>query len=178
MLLAAGAAMMGLMSCDKLKNLAKINVGAQSADIDFSIPVTPAGEQNLAEANVTLNIDSVIKAYNSSVGVNNIKSAKVIALTLEVLDADSANNLALVEAAKVILSSDTKPTPVTIGELTNNPDEYKTSIDIPLNGDVDLAEYLRSNNYTYTLWAKTRRGTTKEVHCKAVVKYDIVVGLE
>jgi hypothetical protein len=178
MLLVAGATMMGFASCDKLKEIAQISVGAQSKDIEFSIPIVPAaGEQDLASENVVLNIDSVIKANNSSVGVNNIKSAKVTGVHLEVLDADQENNLAVIEAAKVILSSDTKTEPTTIAELTGNPDEYKTSIDIPVN-DVDLAEYLKSNNYSYTLWAKTRRGTTKEVKCKATISYDLKVGLE
>ena len=177
-LLVAGATVMGLTSCEKLKDMAQIEVGAHSRDIEFTIPViAAAGEQNLASDNVVLNIDSIIKEYNSSVGVNNIKSAKVTAVHLEVLDPDQENNLAVIESARVMLSSDTKPDATTIAELTDNPDEYKTSIDIPVK-DVDLAEYVKSNNYSYTLWAKTRRGTTKEVKCKATISYDLRVGVE
>jgi hypothetical protein len=178
-MLAVGTVMIGLVSCDKLKELAKINVGAQSQDVEFNIPVVSgAGEQNLAGANVYLNIDSIIKATNSSVGVNNIKSARVTAVSITVLEPDSANNFAVVEACKVLLSSDTKPEQVTIAEMNGNPDEYKTTVDIPLNSSVDLAEYVKGNSYSYTLWAKTRRGTTKEVKCKATISYDLTVGLE
>lgn len=171
--------MTGLVSCEKLKDLAQISVGAHSYDVEFAIPeITAAGEQNLASDKVALNIDSIIKANNSSVGVNNIKSAKVQSVHIEIIDADSINNFGVVESCKILLSSDTRPEAVTIAELSGNPDEFKTSIDVPVNGEVDLAEYLKANNYSYTLWAKTRRGTTKEVHCTASIGYDLKVGLE
>src|ERR1043165_6241134 len=97
-LLLAGIAALGITSCNKIKDLAKIKLGAQTQDIEFVIPVMQqGGEQQLAAANAQLNIDSVIKAYNSSFGVNNIKSAKVTGVTLTVLDADADNNLAIVE---------------------------------------------------------------------------------
>jgi hypothetical protein len=179
MMMVAGATVLMLASCEKIKDLAQINVGAQSQNVAFTISIVPgAGEQNLAAEAVQLNIDSLIKAQNSSVGVNNIKSARVTGVRIEILDADSVNNFAVVEACKVMLSSDTKPEKVTIAELNGNPDEYKTSIDIPLNGDVDLADYMKGNSFSYTLWAKTRRGTTKEVHCTATISYDLKVGLE
>lgn len=177
-LLMVAVATMGLVSCEKVKDMIKFNVGVQSQNIEFNVPIlAAAGEQNLAAATVQLNIDSIIKAQNKEVGVDNIKSAKVTEVTLEILNPDNDNNLAIVEGAKVMLSSDTKTEPVTIAELENNPDEYKTTITIPAK-DVDLAEYLKSTNYSYTLWAKTRRGTTKELQCKATIKYDLQVGLE
>jgi hypothetical protein len=179
LLLVAGATIMGLVSCDKVKDMIKFNVGVQSQNVDFAVPIlTNAGEQTLASESVTVNIDSIIKTKNASAGVGNIKSAKVTEVILEVQDADGDNSLGIVESAKVMLSSDTKTEMVTIAELTGNPDEYKTAITIPANGDVDLADYLKANTYSYTLLVTTRRGTTKELHCKAIIKYDLVVGLD
>ena len=179
LLLVTAAAIMGLASCDKVKDMIKFNVGVQSQKAEFTVPIlTSAGEQSLAAASIHVNIDSIIKAENSSAGVGNIKSAKVTEVILEVQDADGDNNLAIVESAKVMLSSDTKTEMVTIAELTGNPDEYKTTITLPANANVDLADYLKASTYSYTLWVNTRRGTTKELHCKAIIKYDLVVGLE
>ena len=176
LLLLAGIAALGFTSCEKVKDLAKIKLGAQSQDIEFVIPVMQqGGDQELAAANTQLNIDSVIKAYNSSFGVANIKSAKVKSVTFSVIDADQENNLAIVENCSVQLASDTKPEFVTIAEIIGNPDEYATSIEIPVK-DVDLATYLTSNNYSYKVLAKTRRGTTKELNCKASISYELEVG--
>lgn len=179
LLLAVSAAVVGFASCDKLKDMVKINVGVQSQNGEFKIdPIPGAGENELGAANVYVNVDSIIKTQNSSVGVGNIKSAKVTEVTLEILNPSADNNFAVVESAKVSLSSDTKTEVVTIAELTGNPDEYKTTINIPLNGEVDLADYMRGSSFTYKLWAKTRRGTTEVINCKATVKYDLVVGLD
>lgn len=169
--------MLGLVSCEKVKDMIKFNVGVQSQNVGFNVPViATAGERDLAAASIHLNIDSIIKAENKEVGVDNIKSAKVTEVTLEILNPDNDNNLAIVESAKVLLSSDTKTEQVVIAEMENNPDEYRTTVTIPAK-DVDLAEYLRSSNYSYTLWAKTRRGTTIELRCKATIKYDLQVGM-
>ncbi len=179
LLLAVSAAIVGFASCDKIKDMVKINVGVQSQNGEFKIdPIPGAGENELGAADVYLNIDSIIKTENSSVGVGNIKSAKVTEVTLEILNPSAENNFAVVENAKVSLASDTKPEVVTIAEITGNPDEYKTSMNIPLTGSVDLADYMSGSTFTYKLSAKTRRGTTEVINCKATVKYELVVGLE
>ena len=179
LLLAVSAAIVGFASCDEIKDMVKINVGVHSQNGTFNIDKIPsASEMDLGAANVHLNIDSIIKTQNSSVGVGNIKSAKVTEVTLEILNPSAENNFAVVENARVSLASDTKTELVTIAEVTGNPDEYKTSMNIPLTGTVDLADYMRGSSFTYKLWAKTRRGTTEVINCKATVKYELVVGLE
>jgi hypothetical protein len=179
LLLVAGATMLALSSCEKIKDLVKFKVGVKSQDVNFSVPAIPsAGEQEFGSGNIHVNVDSIIKTQNNKAGVDNIKSAEVTEVSVEILNPDEENNLGVVERIIVELSSDTRPEPVTIAAKSGNPDEYITSMSLPLAENVDLADYLKANNYTYKLKAKTRRGTTKELNCKATIKYDLVVGLD
>lgn len=166
-----------MTSCDKLKDAVKVNVAMQTADVDFTIPIQPAGTQTLSEFVTVLNVDSAIKANNSSFGASNIKSVKVKSCRIIVLNGDAENQLGVLSAAKMEFASNNKPATVTLANLSNNPDAQATSLELPVDSNLELKEYFNATSFLYHLSGTTRRATTKALQCRATVKFDVQVGL-
>jgi len=163
-------------SCNKLKDLVTINVPLQTADVDFSIAPQPAGTQTLSQFQFGINVDSVLKNENSSLGIGSIKKVKVKSITLTLSNATQTDNFGALSACEAGIASNNKPDYVVFAGLTSNPDTYATTLDIPVK-DVDLKDYFGSTVLYYKLSGTTRRATTTTLTGKATIKFDIEAGL-
>ena len=163
-------------SCDKVKDLITFNVPLQTADVSFTIAPQPAGTQILTAFQFGINVDSVLKKENSSLGVGNIKKVKVKSVSITVTNPTSTDHFGVLSACEVGLASNAIPTYTTFAALTSNPDAYATTLTIPAN-DVDLKDYFGSTVLYYRLSGTTRRATTTTLQCKATIQFDIEAGL-
>ena len=165
-----------LPSCEKVKDAITINVPLQTADVQFSITPVNAGTGTLTMFQFGVNIDSVLKVENSSIGTGNIKKVKVKSITLTLTNATQNDNFGALSACEAGLASNTKPDYAIFAGLTSNPDAYATTLDIPVK-DVDLKGYFSSTVLYYKLTGTTRRTTTTTLTGKATIKFDIEAGL-
>jgi hypothetical protein len=163
-------------SCDKLKDLLKANVTLEAGDVSFIIPAQPAGTQTLAEFDVYLNVDSLIKANASSFDISNIRSVKVKSCQLVVLNSTANDHFGVLSTCKAELASNGNSTWTTMAELASNPDATATTLDLPVNSDVELKDYFKATTLSYKISGTTRRATTTALICKAIVKFDAEVG--
>jgi hypothetical protein len=66
---------------------------------------------------------------------------------------------------------------ITFASKTGNPDTYATSLDLPVNSDVDLKDHFGSSIFYYNLKATARRATTTTLEGTATIKFDVEAGL-
>jgi hypothetical protein len=165
-------------SCNAIKKKLNIDIDMGSADVEFTIPViSAAGAVNLGQKTVYLNIDSIIKANNDELSMDNIKSVKMQSCTLTLTDGDAANNFSALESCSALFSSNTNNTPVKIASVQNNPDITAYTLVVPVDQNVDLKEYFKSTSFTYTVSGAARKATTKTLNCKANIRFTVNVGL-
>lgn len=169
----------GFSSCDKLKDLAKVNLNLENGDGEFNIPILAVvTEQNLGADDVYLNLDSIIKAQDSKVGAGNIKEVRIKSCKLILSNGDSANNFSALESCTLDIKSNTKSDFVRMAGITNNPDVAAQELSLPVESSLDLKDYFMSaNQFTYRISGKNRKTTDKELKCKVLVQYNIVAGL-
>ncbi len=161
--------------CDKVKDLVSVNLNLQMAAIEFSMLPQPEGTQNLAEFTTQLNVDSIIKAKSPSLGINNIKSAKIKSCTIEVLNASGDNHLGALSAYKVEMGGSGNWT--IIAEQANNPEAPASTLQVPVNTTQELKPYFTGSSFAYKLSGTTRRATTETLACKATIVFDVKAGL-
>ena len=165
-----------LHSCDKVKDAISINIPTQTVTADFYITPQPVGTQQVATFQYGINLDSLIKHENTSVGIGNIKSAKIKSVSLTLTNASGTDNFGAFSACEVGLSSSAKPDYTVIAGIASNPDANQITLDIPVN-DIELKEYFNSTSFTYKLSATTRRTTANTLQGKATIKFDVTAGL-
>jgi len=165
-----------LHSCDKVKDAISINIPTQTVTADFSINPVQSGTQGITTFQYGVNLDSLIKHENTSLGIGNIKSAKIKSVTLTLTNAAGTNNFGAFSACEVGLSSSAKPDYTVIAGIASNPDNNQVTLDIPVNA-VELKDYFNSTSFTYKLSATARRATTVTLTGKATIKFDVTAGL-
>jgi len=165
-----------LHSCDKVKDAISINIPTQTVTADFSIPAQQSGTQQSVTFQYGINLDSIIKVQNTSLGLGNIKSAKIKSVSLALTNASGTDNFGAFSACEVGLSSSSKPDYTVIAGIASNPDNNQTTLDIPVN-NIELKDYFGSISYTYKLSATARRATTTTLTGKATIKFDVTAGL-
>lgn len=165
-----------MTSCDKIKDAITINVPLQTADVKFSITPQPVGTQTLTDFQFGINIDSVLKKENASIGVSNIKKVKVKSITLTLSNATQSDNFGAISACEAGLASNAIPSYTVFAALTSNADAYATTLTIPVK-DVDLKEYFGSTVFYYRLSGTMRRATTTTLNGTATIQFDIEAGL-
>lgn len=163
-------------SCDKVKDLITVNVPLQTADVKFTIDPQPVGTQTLSIFQFGVNIDSVLKKENSSLGTSNIKKVKVKSITLTLSNATQNDNFGALSACEAGLASNSISSYTAFAALTSNPDAYATTLTIPVK-DVDLKDYFNSTIFYYRLTGTTRRATTTKLNGTATIQFDIEAGL-
>ncbi|HEX6429619.1 MAG TPA: hypothetical protein VF008_18130 [Niastella sp.] len=165
-----------ISSCNKIKGLVKVNVPMQSADISFTIPAQPsAGTYTLAQFSTSLNVDSLIKAENSSLGINNIKSVKITACAITLQNADTLNHFGVLSTCKAELSTNNNSTLATLAELSSNRDTATSYLNLPVNSSLELKNYFSGTSFYYKISGTTRRPITKDLQAKATIKFDVQV---
>jgi len=165
-------------SCNKIKDLAKINFNLDNADGEFTIPVIPAGDASLGSAAVYLNLDSIISAQNSKLSASNVKEVHIKTCQLVLLNGDKDNNFSALESCSIKVNSNTKADYITMASVSDNPDQESYTLDMTVDQSVDLKDYfLNANVFTYQVAGKSRKATTKALQCQVKVTYTITAGL-
>lgn len=178
LILCAGLA--GLSSCNKIKDLASVNFTLDNAEGEFTIPVlTTTGTETFNADQVYINLDSLIKDQNQEVNAGLIKEVRIISCSLELLNSDEQNNFSVLESCKLALASNVNPDFITIAEISNNPDEAKDKLELPLsNPELELKDYfISATQFSYRVVGTTRKTTDKELQCRVRVQYRIKAGL-
>ncbi|MFT3824907.1 MAG: hypothetical protein QM731_13375 [Chitinophagaceae bacterium] len=160
-------------ACDKVKDALNLSITMEMANVEFTIPTQQVGTQTLAEISVPFNVDSLIKAKASGFSVNSIRSAKIKSCTLTLLNGTEANNFAALSACTAAFSSNNITTPVILAQLTSNPDSYATTLNLPVNSDTELKDYLKASSFSYVISGTTRRAITTALQCKATITYEL-----
>lgn len=173
------AGVVAFSSCDKVKDLVKVNFNLENASGEFSVPaLTAVGEVSLGTDDVYINLDSIIKAQNAEVNSKNIKEVRLTSCELVLQNGDAKNNFSALESCKLQLASNVKPEFITMASVENNPDVVAYTLVLPVDNSLDLKDYfLNATTFSYKVSGKTRKTTDKPLDCKIVVKYNIVAGL-
>jgi hypothetical protein len=169
-----------LSSCEKLKNLASVNLNLSNTNGEFSIPIiSTSGSIDITTENIYMNIDSMIQAEDAAVHAKHIKEVRITGCRLELIDGDRDNNFSAIQSCKMELASNASPDFITIAEIQDNPDVEKYNLELPIsNPDLELKKYFTSSNqFSYKVHATTRKPTTKPLNGKIVVSYKIKAGL-
>ena len=164
--------------CDKAKDLIRINV-TTSVNIDFDInPITETAIVYADEhENLVNELDAAIKAQNSSLGVENIKSAKAESCVVTSSSTGvPADNFTAFHGLTLSIKSDTRPTYQKFAGLTS-PATLPYQVELPIDTNVDLTEFLKANTISYIVYYKGNRTTSTTLQCRARVTYLLNVGL-
>ncbi len=165
-------------SCNKIKEAVKADINLTYSDVEFTIPqITAAGPATLSSKDVYLNIDSIIKASNTKLSAGNIRSVTIKSCVVNMIDGDAANNFSALESCKVDFSSNVNTQLYSLAEITNNPDTEAYTLEIPVNSSINLKDYFNATTFSYTLAGNARKTTSKEIKCKATIKYTLEAGL-
>lgn len=172
-----------VVSCsikDKILDAVFTAFTAKVADYDVTVPAinNTTLYQTINDQTVQFDLDSAIKAETSdqfSLDNINTVTAEEIILTLNGSGSeapDANNNFANFEKVKVTIYSNSNTTPISF-EVTNNPDNYATTLSIPLDKTVNLKSYLTGKTFFYNVSAKARRETTHPLRVNVAVKMKI-----
>lgn len=178
LLLLTGFLLFQASSCGKIKDLVKFDVGIDNMTAEFIIPATGTGDGSVSSANVYLNLDSLINASSNKVNSSNIKEVRLTSCQLTLIAPPSNQSFGDFSAAGLQMWSNKNSTPVTMAQVTNNPDVQANTITLPLNSNVDLKNYFVSaNTFSFKLNWTARRALSQEMRCRVLLKYNLVVGL-
>jgi len=171
-------------SCTKVQSLVKAaTISWSGVNVTFEVPVVTdvSATTAIGTGSFTYNLDSMIKAQTANqLGLANIDEFMLSScvLTIDPADVDAANNFANFESADATLSTNINSTPATIGSVTNNPDTYAETLNIPVDKTTNLKSFispLGNTTFNYIVHAKGRRVTTKVLHVTAEIGYTIHV---
>lgn len=165
-------------SCKKLEEALDQKIRITPSGIDFTIPAISTTEPNTTIKDFNLNFDlgAEIKKQAASLGIENLKSVKPRSFTITLTNSTAQNNIANFETLEVEVSA-TGLTPLVAVKVASNPDEQKSTITLPANGEVELVQLMKGSNVKYKVKGKLRRGTTIELNAKLTADYDLVAGL-
>lgn len=159
--LLGGFSVLGLTSCDKIKDKLFPAFETEISEVSVSIPITAAGVEASSSSTVAFNLDSAIKANTGSTfSIDNISSVKVKDVTISINNPDDENDVSNFEAVSLKFSSNTVSTPAVVASASI-PDNTAYSLNITPTDSPELKEYLKGNELTYTVSGTARRSTTK-----------------
>jgi hypothetical protein len=176
-LLIASLSIVGLASCSKIVGMLVSKImSMQTVDAQFTLPIVTdtTNTNSYGPATATVNVDSFITAYSSNnYNIKNLKSANIESCNITISNPDDKNNFANIQSCEVDLNSDVNKTIIHPATITNNPDTYSASLDVPVDNTIDLTSYMNAKQFNYTIKAKLRRATTKELTCTIHIKMHI-----
>ena len=167
---------LSLQSCGKLANLLNFKLNMQTDSVNVTIPVTTGvnGEITVGPSTTSYNVDSFIHSQTGNqLGISNITSVKIAAVTFTLTNPDSLNNFQDFESISASLYSNTNSTPYTIN-IPSNPDVYAATLSPQVDSTVELKSYI-GTQFNYTLTGKLRRSTTKPLNCTITFKFNVAV---
>ncbi len=162
---AAFGATFAITSCSKVP--IEVNVPMDFADITFEVPATDQDSIDYADtATVTTDIDKVLA--DNKVSKDDIQSIKIEMITAT---CDSTGNFGKLRSIKGEVASTGAFT--TVGNLTDNPADYKTSLTIPANTTDEFRDFLNSNTFKLRVSGRTQQRVdvpfTIKVRMKVIV---------
>lgn len=155
----------GLMSC---KKILAVFLGTDVTVPDFTVNVPPAAfvttmEIPIGSYSFHFNLDSSVRANTAGVfGANAVNSIKLKQITIKITNADSLNNIANFESARVTLQSNTNNNPVELIAVSFA-DSYASGYTYTPTSNPELLSYAKGSTITYNIFGKMRRGTTKSL---------------
>jgi hypothetical protein len=166
-------------SCNKIK--IGQDVTWDGNDVTITVPAVNDVQQHneFGTGTFTYNIDSFIKAKTiNKFGLSDISKLTLNKCQLTIINPDSANNFANFEQCNAVFSTTQNLVLAQIANITNNPDTYAGTLDIPVDKTIDLKSYFGTgtNTIDYAVGGKLRRPTTKELTIKVHIGYNIHVG--
>lgn len=173
-----GMMAIGFQACKKIKDLVKIEVPA-TMEVDFTIPPVPVtGVTGFGVYNVAMDVDELIRSANKELDADNIESARIVSciVTAQPNTTHPEDNFTAFSSLLAEFASNTKTDWVTIAQLTNPPtDGY--SMELPVNSDAELKDYLKGSVFMYRVSGMAVRTTASAIKCKAKIKFMIKAGL-
>jgi hypothetical protein len=175
----AAVLILAVQSCDKIvaDNL-KFDLSMQTGSVDITIPPISDTTSNVTLGTVisSYNFDSAIKAGTSNkLGVSNIGSAKMVSCKLTLLNHNDSNNFANFQNTNVNFFTNSNTTPFVAATVTNNPDVYADTLNVPVDATTELKSYLTGTQLTYSLMGKMRRKTTDTIVCRVQLTMNVQV---
>ena len=167
---------LSLQSCGKLANLLNFKLNMQTDSVNVTIPVTTGvnGEITVGPSTTSYNVDSFIHSQTGNqLGISNITSVKIAAVTFTLTNPDSLNNFQDFESISASLYSNTNSTPFTVN-IPSNPDVYAATLSAPVDSSIELKSYI-GTQFNYSLTGKLRRSTTKPLNCTITFKFNVAV---
>jgi hypothetical protein len=176
--LAIGLFALAFSSCNKIA-AAFPAIAWSGTDVTFTVaPVSDTSlNTSIGTGTFSYDLDSLVKAQTKGAfSLSSISSFKFTSCVLTIQNPDPANNFQNFESAALSFSTNANTTPVTIGEVTNNPNTYAATLTLPVNSSVNVKNYLPSSGpmvANYSLKGKLRIPTTTTLTIKVHVEYAI-----
>lgn len=143
-------------------------------DIHLTVPPLPKvlkEEIPVGALKTPINMDSTIKANTAGTfGANSVHVVRVRKLVIRLSNADSANNLANFESARMRIYNDTASTDIATLKF---PESFSDSITVVPAKSPDISNYLRGTTLNYNLYWKNRKITRKFL--KLIVQVTLAV---
>lgn len=168
-------AILGLSSCEKIKDKLFTAFITNSADAEFTINIvtTTNAKTEIGLIKQTMNLDSIIKAETGNAfSLDDITSINMEEAKVTILNPDATNNFANFEEGWLEFNTDINLTPILVATGLN-PDVYADSWMLPVDKSINLKDYLKGNHLAYILQAKARRVTSKPLDCKLAIKFKV-----
>ena len=172
---------LSLQSCKTVNNTYAIE-----SDVKVNITIPPladTGTLTIATGTCSYNVDSFLLASsNNAYGLRNLTIARVAALDLSMVNANTANNFANFENCRVYLYTNVD-TQRTFTAWPSVPDSFASSLmNYGINNSLEL--YLRNTQkpytspivFNYSIRAKLRRPLTDSMHCIIHFPANLLVG--
>ena len=163
-----------------IKDIAKDMFNSFNTDpvtVTFRIPILAnpnTGFIQLDSTRVDLNMDQVIKdATDGVAGIDDADKIFIHSISLQLNNADNANNWANFTKVGSAMTSNTASTPIDMGSKENMPDTYSTELTLDVQQSVQMKDYLKGNTIYYVLYGDNRRATTKELNGTASIVFHV-----
>ncbi len=168
-------------SCSKVDDL----IDNISIPIPFAVPVSFEATVPLAIANTTdpvrtpeiplnLDLDAKIKEQYPSLSINNLKSVKLNLFTIDYISSENNTKLDVIKDATILIKAPNMDAKV-IATATDNISE--TSISFTPVTDLQLLDYLKTNQNSFILEIKGRKIALDVAKIKINTSFKIEVGL-
>ena len=122
------------------------------------------------------NVDSFIKASTKGVrSLKNMTSAKIASCELTIENAGDAANFANFKACSGAFHTNGVSDDFGVA-VSNNPDQYASSLSLPIDTTEELKSYLQdANTFTYRFRGSLRRPTSDSIRCKITFRFNVAL---
>ena len=161
------------ISCNKIIEAVYPGEDMTLEELTVEVPPVPVADSTLeipvGTFTTYVNTDSTIRANTGGVfGINSVSSVKVKEVTMQVKNADDANNLSAFKSFRIAISSNTDANPLDIVDIEIPATVVASYSSTPLNSP-DITPYLHGTWITYTVYCSIRHTTTKTLNLSTTI---------